>query len=94
MVDSRISDPSEPALLDCIRLCFISTLSKEFTGIANEWNRHLLSPNRNNTPSGAPDIVYFPTHLYDTANHMISIDTGITDEFIDITSAVLSDFLW
>ena len=45
MVDLEIFDPSEPALLDCIRFCFMSILQKELTYIANEWNRHLLSPN-------------------------------------------------
>ena len=60
MVDLGIFALGESALLDCIRLCFMSILRKELTDIANEWNRHLLSPNRNNTPSGRPDVIYFP----------------------------------
>ena len=31
-------------------------------------------------------------HLYATTNHKIIIDTAETDKFIDITSAVPSDF--
>ena len=92
MVDLELFDPSEPALLDCIRFCFMSILQKELTYIANEWNRYLLSPNRNNRSSGTPDVMYFLPHLYGTTDHMISIDTAETDEFIDITSAVPSDF--
>ena len=92
MVDLEIFYPSEPALLACIRFCFMSILRKELADIANEWNRHLLSPNRNNTQSGRPDVMYFLPHLYGTTDHMISIDTAETDEFIDITSAVPSDF--
>ena len=60
--------------------------------VANEWNRHLLSPNRNNMPSGRPDVIYFLLYLYGATDHMISIDTAETDKFIDITSAVPSDF--
>ena len=92
MVDLEIFYPSEPTLLACIRFCFMSILRKELADIANEWNRHLLSPNRNNTQSGRPDVMYFLPHLYGTTDHMISIDTAETDEFIDITSAVPSDF--
>ena len=91
MVDSKIFDPSEPVLLDCIRFCFMSILRKELTDIANEWNYHLLSPNRNNTPSGRPDVMYFLPHPYGTTDHMISIDKAETNEFIDITSTVPSD---
>ena len=36
--------------------------------------------------------MYFLPHLYGTTDHMISIDTTKTNEFIDITSAVPSDF--
>ena len=36
--------------------------------------------------------MYFLPHLYGTTDHMISIDTAEVDEFIDITSAVPSDF--
>ena len=36
--------------------------------------------------------MYFLHHLFGTTDHMISIDTAETDEFIDITSAVPSDF--
>ena len=36
--------------------------------------------------------MYFLPHLYEAADHMISIDTTETDEFIDIASAVSSDF--
>ena len=36
MVDLEIFDPSEPALLDCIRFCFMSILQKELTYIAYE----------------------------------------------------------
>ena len=75
-----------------IRFCFMSILRKELVDIANEWNRHLLSPNRNNTQSGRPDVIYFLPHLYGTTDHMISIDTAEVDEFIDITTAVPSDF--
>ena len=58
MVDLEMFYPSEPALLDCIRFCFISILRKELTDIANEWNQHLLSSERrSNTPSGRPDIM-------------------------------------
>ena len=92
MVDLEIFYPSEPALLACIRFCFMSILRKELADIANEWNRHLLSPNRNNTQSGRPDVMYFLPHLYGTTDHMISIDTAEVDDFIDITSAVPSDF--
>ena len=92
MVDLEIFDPSTSALLDCIRFCFMSILRKELTDIANEWNRHLFSPNRNNAPSGRPDVMYLLPHFYGTANHMISMATAGTDEFIDITSAVPSDF--
>ena len=70
----------------------MSILQKELTYIANEWNRYLLSPNRNSRSSGTPDVIYFLPHLYGTIDHMISIDTAETDEFIDITSAVPSDF--
>ena len=70
----------------------MSILQKELTYIANEWNRYLLSPNRNNRSSDTPDVMYFLHHVYGTTDHMISIDTAETDEFIDITSAVPSDF--
>ena len=92
MVDLEIFDPNEPALLDCIRFCFINILRKELTDIANEWNPHLLSPKRNNIPSGRPDIMSFLPHFHGTTDHTVSIDTAETDEFIDFTSAVLSDF--
>ena len=92
MVDLEIFDPREIALLDCIRFCFMSILRKELTDIASEWNRHLLSPNKNNTPSGRPAVMYFLPHLYGTTGHMISIDAAETDEFIDIFSAVPFDF--
>ena len=36
--------------------------------------------------------MYFLPHIYGTADHMISIDNAATDEFINITSAVPSDF--
>ena len=42
--------------------------------------------------SGRPDVMYLLPHFYGTTNHMISIATAGTDEFIDITSAVPSDF--
>ena len=87
MVDLKIFDTSEPDLLDCIRFCFMSILQKELADIANQWNYHLLSPNRNNTPSGRPDVMYFLPHLYDPyTDHIISIDTAETDKFIDITT--------
>ena len=91
MVDLEIFDPSEPALLDCIRFCFMTILRKELTEITNEWNRHLLSPNRNNTPSERTGVMYFLSHLSGTTDHMVSIDTAVTDEFIDTTNADLSD---
>ena len=65
-------------------------LQKGLTEIANWWNRHLLLPNRMNTPSGGPDVMYFIHHLYETTDHMISNDTADTDEFIGITSVVYS----
>ena len=40
---------------------------------------------------GRPGVMYFLRHLYGTADHMISIYTVETDEFIDIPSAVPSD---
>ena len=92
MVDSEIFDPRETTLLDCIRFCFMSIRRKELTDIASEWNRHLLSPNKNNTPSGRPDVMYFLPHLYGTTGHMISIDAAETEEFIDFFSAVPFDF--
>ena len=67
-------------------------LRKELTDIANEWNCHLLSPNRHSTPSGKPEVIYFLPHLYGTTDHIISIKTAETDECVDITSAVPSDF--
>ena len=70
----------------------MSILRKELIDIANEWNLHLFLPNRNNTPSGRLDVVYSLPHLCGTTEHMISIHTAGTDEFFDITSAVLSDF--
>ena len=91
MVDLEIFDPSEPALLDCIRFCFMTILRKELTEITNEWNRHLLSPNRNNTPSERTGVMYFLPHLSGTTDHMVSIDTAVTDEFIDTTNADFSD---
>ena len=36
--------------------------------------------------------MYFLPHIYGTTDLMISIDTAETDEFIDNTSAVRSDF--
>ena len=84
-------DPSEPALLDCIRFCFMSILRKELADIANESNPYLLPPNRNNTPFGRPDIMYFLPHLCGTTDRMISINTRKTDKFI-VASAVPSDF--
>ena len=36
--------------------------------------------------------MYFLPHIYGTADHMISTDNAATDEFINITSAVPSDF--
>ena len=92
MVDLEIFDPSEPALLDCIRFCFINILRKELTDIANEWNPHLLSPKRNNIPSGRPDIMSFLPHFHGTTDRMISIRTPKTDKCINNTSAVLSQF--
>ena len=83
MVDLEIFDPREITLLDCIRFCFMSIRRKELTDIASEWNRHLLSPNKNNTPSGRPDVMYFLLHLYGTTGHMISIDAVETEEVID-----------
>ena len=41
---------------------------------------------------GRPDVMYFLRHVYGTTDHMISIYIAETDEFIDIPSAVLSDF--
>ena len=92
MVDLEIFDPNEPTLLDCIRFCFISILRKELTDIGNEWNRHLLSPDRSNIPSLRPDFVYFPPHFYVITDHIISPDTAEIDKAIDITSAVPCDF--
>ena len=70
----------------------MSILRKELTDIAKEWNCHLLSPNRNNTQSGRPDVMYFLHYLHGTTDQLISIDTAETDKFIDITSAATSDF--
>ena len=70
----------------------MSILQKELVDIENEWIRHLLSPNRNNTQSGRPDIMYFLPHLYGTTDHMISINTAKNDKFINITRDGLSDF--
>ena len=70
----------------------MNILRKELTDIANEWNRHLLSPNKNNTPSVRPDVMYFLLYLYGTTNHMISINTAETSEFIDISSSVPAEF--
>ena len=92
MVDLEVFDSSEPTLLDCIRFYFMGILRKELTDIANEWNCHLLSPNRHSTPSGKPEVIYFLPHLYGTTDHIISIKTAETDECVDITSAVPSDF--
>ena len=92
MVDLEIFDPSELVSLDCIRFCFMNILRKELTDITNEWNRHLLSPNKSNTPSVRPDVMYFLLYLYGTTNHMISINTAETSEFIDISSAVPAEF--
>ena len=92
MVDLEIFDPSEPTLLDCARFCFMSILRKELTDIANEWNPYLLSQKRKNTPSGRLDIMYFLPHFYETTDRVISINTPKTDKFINITSAVLSQF--
>ena len=64
MVDLKIFDTSEPDLLDCIRFRFMSILQKELADIANQWNYHLLSPNRNNTPSGRPDVVLSTPSLW------------------------------
>ena len=83
MVDLEVLDPHEPALLDCIKFCFMSILRKELTDIANEWNCYLLLPNRNNTPSGRPDVMYFLSHLYGTTDHIICINTAKTDIFTD-----------
>ena len=41
MVDLEIFDPSEPALLDCIKFCFISIVQIELTDTANKWTHHL-----------------------------------------------------
>ena len=39
-------------------------------------------------PSGRPDIKYFLPNLYGTTDHMISIETAETDEFIHITNVL------
>ena len=44
--------------------------------------------NKSNTPS----VMYSLPYLYGTTDHIISINTLETDEFIDITSVVPSDF--
>ena len=77
-----VFDPSEPALMDCIRLFYEHSTKRTYI----HWNK------RNNTPSGRPDVMFFLTHIYGTTDHMISIGTAETDEFIDITGAVPSDF--
>ena len=92
MADLEKFDPSEPALLGFIRFCFMTILRKELTEITNEWNHYLLLSNKNNTSSGRSDVMYFLPHLHGTTDHTVSIDTAETDEFIDFTSAVLSDF--
>ena len=57
MVDSLKFDLSERTLRDCIRFCFMTILQKELGGITTETTNHLVG---------------LPTHLYGTANHMIS----------------------
>ena len=85
MVDLETFDPNE---LDCTGFWFICILRKEFIYIANGWNHHLPSPNRNNTTSGRPDVMHVLLHLYVIANHQISITTAEIGKLIDITSAV------
>ena len=92
MTDLEKFDPSEPALLDFIRFCFMTILRKELTEITNEWNHYLLLSNKNNTSSGRSGVMYFLPHLHGTTDRTVSIDTAETDEFIDVTSAVFSDF--
>ena len=65
--------------------------TKELADMAKEWNRHLLSPNRKNTPSGRPDVLYFLPHFYVTVNHMISIDTDFSDEFGELTETLINE---
>ena len=48
---------------------------------------YLLSPNRINTPHGRFNVSNYP-RLSETTDHMVSIGTVKSDEFIDITSIV------
>ena len=36
--------------------------------------------------------MYFLSRLYGATDHVINIDTAETNEFVDITNAVLADF--
>ena len=74
MVDMGLYNPSYQVHVECLRYCFTSTIRKELSTVANEWNQHIISKSMNGGPSGRPDTMFFLPQLYNAENHLENVD--------------------
>ena len=79
-------DGNDPALVDCIRFCFMHLLREELNDVAIKWNQHAISESRRNTgPTGKPDCMYFLPHLYDADDYAKMVDMHEVEELKTVT---------
>lgn len=92
LIDLELFDPSDPALVECLRFCFMGILRNELKEVVEEWNQHIISKSINGGPSGRPDTMFFLPHLFERENYLEQISDSDVDEFKPAVEDIPRDY--
>ena len=76
--DLGFFDPSDEAVLECMRFCFMALIREDLSSIKSDWNVHIISRSRNGGPRGRPDTMFNLPHCDNSENYLTEVDNEET----------------
>ena len=59
---------------ECLKFCFMQVIQKELNTMMRSWNLHRIRPSNNaESPSGAPDVLYFNPQSAEVENYSVPV---------------------
>ena len=72
--DLGFFDPSDEAVIESMRFCFMKLIREDLSSIKSDWNVHIISRSRNGGPKGRPDTMFNLSHCYNSENYLTEVD--------------------
>ena len=76
--DLGFFDPSDEAVLECMRFCFMALIREDLSSIKSDWKVHIISQSRNGSSRGRCDTMFNLLHCYNTETYFIEVDNEET----------------